>query len=113
MQSRQLRNEIEKKTKEDHSQPKYIINIIPVESLSVLPQYIDCLGILYKKKDTNNQCPPIRKFLPKKLKSEVTDEQIDQIYKNLKLLNKNKRKQESEGIILNRKMKTINALQSL
>lgn len=91
MQTTQLNQEIEMKTKKDHTQTKYVINIISVESLAEFPDYIDCISILYKNSNQKTQCPPLRGFLPKNPRTEVTDDQIDQIYENLKLTNMSKR----------------------
>lgn len=91
MQATQLDQEIEKKTKKDYTQTKYVINIIAVESLAEFPDFIDCMSILYKNSNVKTQCPPMKGFLPKNPSTEVTDDQIDQLYENFKLINMSKR----------------------
>lgn len=88
------------KEPEQHTIP-YTIKIMPVEHVTIMPERIDVMGLLYnystQSQSTNSL---IQQYLPKKLQKEITEDQIDGIYDNLKLLSAEKKKNKNAAEVL-------------
>lgn len=72
----------------------YTISVIKPDQETQIPDPIDFMSILYSNDRSKSSKTVNQQYLPNKLKKEVTDDEIDQIYANMQLIKIERKKQK-------------------